>query len=225
MYKNSLLIFLSAVLVLSSCSEKSVFVESPDENIRMQLTISKEKQLQYHVVFLDSVVILESDMGFELTGGKVLGQNLEFGHIEYSTVDETWEPVYGERSEYRDNFEQAEVEIINLESGDVELSIIMRAYNEGIAFRYLFPTEEEITIVKENTQFSVPDEASFWVSSRAQSMITRQKLGEIADICDRPVLAKINSHVFMEIGEAALVDFARMKLMPDPSGKHALQCP
>ncbi|MCG8515593.1 MAG: glycoside hydrolase family 97 catalytic domain-containing protein, partial [Halanaerobiales bacterium] len=50
-----------------------------------------------------------------------------------------------------------------------------------------------------------------------------QKLSEVSIICERPLLAELSDTVFAALGEARLVDFARMKFEKDSSNSNKLK--
>ncbi|MEO0333401.1 MAG: glycoside hydrolase family 97 catalytic domain-containing protein, partial [Bacteroidota bacterium] len=56
-----------------------------------------------------------------------------------------------------------------------------------------------------------------WTSLRAQSEIRKIPIAQLSDssAVERPFLAQLSDSLFVTIGEAGLVDYARMKLLPD----------
>ena len=66
---------------------------------------------------------------------------------------------------------------------------------------------------QELTEFTYPTDPDLWASKRAQSEIIKRKLSELSFIVERPLLAELSDSVYTAIGEAALVDFARMKFV------------
>ena len=222
MNRNSLVILLCVFIGASSCVKQTVAIKSPDAQIKLFLSTDRSSRLQYSISFRDSVVIQESDLGFELAGGIHLGQNVQITSVERLHNDEDWTPVYGERSTYRDHYNQVQVSVSAKDTKKEEFTFTIRAYNEGIAFRYGFPGEKETRIMKEETQFTFPSGSVFWTSFRAQHKIIKQSFHDIKGEIERPVLVELNENTYLAVGEAALVDFARMKFIPDPEGKHSL---
>ncbi len=88
----------------------------------------------------------------------------------------------------------------------------IRVYNEGIAFRYEFENAKQTIIEAELTEFALPANSELWVSDKAQSEIIKRKISELNNTpVERPLLAQLNDSLFVALGEAALIDFARMK--------------
>ncbi len=57
----------------------------------------------------------------------------------HQPVDTTWHPDYGERSTVRDRYNSATLHMSRHDKSDYRLDVEVRAYDEGIAFRYFFP--------------------------------------------------------------------------------------
>ena len=51
--------------------------------------------------------------------------------------DETWSPVVGEQAEIRDYYEQASIVLEHITG--IDITVELRAYDTGVAFRYLAP--------------------------------------------------------------------------------------
>ena len=80
--------------------------------------------------------------------------------------DTVWKPVYGERSLVRDHYEEMTITLMRNKDARRKLQIQVRAYNEGIAFRYLLPEHPEggtdISIQNELTDFAMPEGTKAW---------------------------------------------------------------
>jgi alpha-glucosidase len=212
--KNAFLfpgIFILALAFKSCTSPNEVLVDSPNDKFRFELQV--EDSLLYYRAFFDNKEIIgKSLMGFEFSDKSMLPQNLSVKAIKKSKVVSEWKPVYGERSLYPEEYNQS---IVSIGSDDQEMpafELIIRAYNEGIAFKYGFENTGAVTIEEELTEFSLPEASEVWVSAHAQGEITRKKVTDLtSDPVERPLLAQLNDSLFVALGEAALVDFARMK--------------
>ena len=70
--------------------------------------------------------------------------------------DTVWHPVYGERSTIKDQYKAWSV-VINRQNSRDKLVLDIRAYNEGIAFRYRFPGGQYLKITDEFTEYTLPE--------------------------------------------------------------------
>ncbi|MDC1198287.1 glycoside hydrolase family 97 protein, partial [Algibacter sp.] len=86
---------------------------------------------------------------------------LEVIEISRSSVDETWKPVWGIHSQIRNHYNE-----IQLKLGEVaEQTVIFRAYDDGVAFRYEIPEGQtfDAAYAYEATQVSfVSEQPKAW---------------------------------------------------------------
>ena len=159
-------------------------------------------------------VIGPSQIGVTLADGTVVGDTIQVVEQAHSTVDQHWQPVYGEKSEYPEVYQES---LLTLEDDGYPFQLRVRAYNEGVAFRYEFTDDRgDRTIREERTEFALPPTASSWSSLYAQSDIRQMPIAQLPDSAavERPLLVQLADSLFVAIGEADVVNYARMKLLP-----------
>jgi len=77
-------------------------------------------------------------------------------------VNEQYTAIHGKRSQCSNSANEIVVSFEN--PGKAKMSLIIRAYNDGIAFRYEFPEKEGTFVVKDElTAYSVPDSTKRWL--------------------------------------------------------------
>ena len=194
-------------------------VESPDGKIMVSAGTGGSLPFSYTISVDGSEIIRESEIGFEVNGAQLPGNDANVISSHISEVRNSWKPVYGERSAVTDHYNQLKIKLKekNLPSGKCEITF--RVYNEGVAFNCTFfaaTGNDSLHIQKETTSFCFMENHDCWVSERAQSEIFKTKASSVAKPVDRPVLVEAGEYR-LAIGEAKLVDFARMKLI---SGKN-----
>lgn len=203
-------------VVLFSCNRiGKIEVKSPDGKIHVSFGISDSLGINYAVNFEDSVIIKDSKMGFQFEGNQVFGKNLEIVSVSEMTVNQTWNPLYGERSEIKDNYNKITIHLKEKNSAAREFDITFRVYNEGVAFNYtLLPHAENETlhIQKELTEFNFGENYDCWASERAQSEIHKISVNSISKPVERPLVVEAGN-CKVALGEAKLIDFARMKFV------------
>ncbi len=176
------LFFLLAALGLNVTAQP-VTLKSPDG--QMQLAFELRDGVPYYS--LDRAgqpVVLPSKMGFTLEWRDDLAHAFILKDQQYSTFDETWEPVWGEEAHIRNHYNEL---LVTLEQpiGSVEsmdgstktkatvMQIGFRLYNDGLGFRYEFPMEIEngkfnalvyFWIKEELTEFAMTgDHTAWWI--------------------------------------------------------------
>ena len=138
-------------------------IESPGGRLRFVLlaadTTGEGSPLLYSVLSGNDTVVEPSalNLRFDDRNGTGSWQAIpHIGKIALSAIalpDTVWRPPYGEQAEYRDRYNQFRV---SFPESDVRLCV--RAYDEGIAFRYEMPAEDLILkIGGELTEFNFPD--------------------------------------------------------------------
>ena len=228
----------------------------------MTFQLSAEGTPQYALNYEGQKVILPSDLGFEFRG-VLKAQKLVYNadgtiskidregtqqfyegfaveSIETASFDETWEPVWGEESQIRNNYNELLVNLVQ-KSTDKKMSIRFRLYDDGLGFRYEFPYQKNLSyfVIKEElTQFALAgDHTAWWLPGDYDTQeynFTESRLSEISEkmpqsICgnDSQTPFSINgvqtslqmrtdSGLYINIHEAALVDYPCMHLELDP---------
>ena len=159
--------------------------------------------------------------------------DLELRGEQRTTVDSTWTPLYGENARIRDHYNQL---VLHYEKGGngegviadgydkrkfYAMDVIVRAYDEGIAFRYHFPQTSNnlfLHITGERTSFRMPKGTMAWYEEWAQGPYELRPLsGEWLE-SERPLLLQIppsegQGGLYVALLEAAMKDYARGKFV------------
>lgn len=216
-----------------SISAKEIKIVSPDENYQMTV-YDRTGKIYYSVNYKNQPVILESLLGISGNeGSKAIESDassdnkatnewyddLQIDTVIQKSVDLAWSPVYGERSVYVDRYNDYTIDLSKINNPKNKQQIIVRAYNEGIAFRYHFLGNEYLHITREYTQYTLPEGTMAYFTSRAQAKYELLPLKNWSDECERPLLLELperNSPVqFVMLTEAEMIDYARTKFILD----------
>jgi alpha-glucosidase len=213
---------IGGVLLINPGKKGKLHLESPDGRLQLLVTVSEQGMLRYTVRYDGKEVVLPSRLGLVTGAGDTLGTaSALYEKSKHTGEDGWWRPVYGDRSRYRDHYNDA---IITLkEPDDYKWQVQFRAYNEGLAFRYYllqrYGAGDTVTIHRELTGFVFPAGSRAWVTYSAQGKYSRIPVQEIKRPAERPlVVEEPGDTTFVAVGEAALVDYARMRLGPDTTG-------
>ena len=94
------------------------------------------------------------------------------------------------------------------------MDIVLRAYDEGVAFRYHFPETSNglfLHLVGERTSFAFDEGTQAWYEEWAQGPYEKRLLkGEWFD-CERPLLLELPGGTYVALAEAGMKDYARGK--------------
>lgn len=149
-------------LPLVALAQPTTVLESPDHRIRIELTAA-DGTLSYAVSRDNHPVIASSALGLLTSQGALDGGTLRLSDTERSTVNETYHPVAGKTSSVADHYNQVELRLVG--KTNIRLDLVVRAYDDGIAFRYVLPQQAhvgDIGIDGEATRFVFPADYRCW---------------------------------------------------------------
>ncbi|MDP4623915.1 MAG: glycoside hydrolase family 97 protein [Akkermansiaceae bacterium] len=185
-------------------------VSSPDGQTSISFVLAEQGAPTYSVSYDGKPILLSSALGVKLKGDANLTEGFAIGSTSTSSKDETWKPLTGERSEIRDHYNELTVDLKKDEKP--ALQIKFRAYDEGIAFRYVFPEETgSFTITEELTQFSFADDHFCWDTKDPQHVYQRVPISKAGRDIERPLVVEVGDSPFVALGEARMVDYARLR--------------
>lgn len=235
-------------------------MDSPSGTLHMEFLMSPDGTPQYSLSCGDETVIRPSSLGFELRG-VLKAQKLDFEgeritktdakepfafnsdftveSVRSDSFDETWQPVWGEESEIRNNYNELAVDLRH--SSGRRMTVRFRLYDDGLGFRYEFPLQKDMAyfVIKEElTEFALGGDYTAWWTPGDYDTVEYQygctKVSEIGPNYDRYLNGndsqtpfskwgvqtclpmKTDSGLYVSIHEAACVDYATMLLVMDP---------
>ena len=213
-------------------------LQSPDGRLEAQFLIYPDGSPAYTLTFDGKDVIKPSKLGYKLIGGMDLTKDFTFEGSEHGVIDETWEPVWGEERQIRNNCNEMLVKL-KREDG-VAMNVRFRLYNDGLGFRYEFPMENRLTYFKvadEITQFALTgNHTAWWIAGDYDTQeynYTHSKLSEIRkyNAQERPYNAsqtvasamsvqtalqmKTDEGLYINIHEAEVLDYPTTNLELD----------
>ena len=212
---------------------------SPDGNVVLSFSLKADGTPTYKMTYKGKPVINESTLGFTLKKDEPLTNHFKVVSDSKSTFKETWEPVWGEEKEILNHYNELLVQLKQDKTNRL-MNIRFRVYNEGVGFRYEFPTQKELTyfvIAEENTQFAMTgDHTAWWIPGDYDTQeydYNESKLSEIRGLMKQSMTDNVSQFVFSPTGvqtalmmktkdglyinlhEAALVDYSLMNLNLD----------
>lgn len=200
-------------------------VASPDGQVQLTFATGADGDLEYRVRYRGAPVLAASQLGFLVDNGPPLARGFRIAAAERGQRDERWRPVAGERREIRDHCNTLLVQLVDDRTPPRALRLEFRAYDEGVALRYGFPgaAGDRIALTDELTEFRFAQDHACWPVYSAQGVYSRRRLAEVTKGCERPLTVDLGLGRWASVGEAALLDFARMRLQPSgqPNGLRA----
>jgi alpha-glucosidase len=214
----AILLTLTASAVLA---QDTLNVSSPDGRNRVGVA-TYEGRLYYILSRDRRPLLMPSRLGFEFKGAPPLRDNLRITGSKRATHDETWTQPWGEVARVRDHYNELRVSVVETAAPARRFDLVVRAFNDGIGFRYEFPAQPglgEFVISDELTQFNFADDAKAWWIPSNRSRLDRSEMlysvspVSVIDSIQTPLTMQTrDGKTFMVIHEANLVDYARMNL-------------
>ncbi len=216
-------LFLQAILAIMGAHGAAAFaaetVQSPDGAIAVTVDVTAEGRPFYKVAYRGEEVVGQSHLGFRFKDQPALEEALALTGARRASRDETFELPWGERRLVRDNYNELAVDFATNEKKPRRFSVRLRAFDDGIGFRYEFPDQKAMKsaeIVNELTEFRLPVDATYWwIPGRRWNRyeyLYRTTKADAIDIAHTPMTLKTKSGAHLSIHEAALVDYAGMAL-------------
>lgn len=205
-------------------------VASPDGRLALNISVAGG-QLAYTVARGTRQLVQSSALGLILADGSTLGADVEIAGTRTKKNDSTWEPVWGPDASVRDHYRELTVA---LRQGDGRVfDVIVRAYDDGIAFRYRIPVQPGLAtlgIVDEATEFALAGDPTAWWTERSwesagdenpQQSTPYSQMGA----SNLPATFRYADGTHLSIHEADLVDYAAMTIVPESGRLHAALVP
>ena len=236
--KYSLLIAMTGVIAgmgLAPAQADAARIASPSGDIVLTADVVDSVPV-YSLTFKGKDVILPSRLGLELADGPDMMDGFCLTSTQTASFDETWQPVWGENSHIRNNYNEL---LLKMDQPRCyrKMDVRFRVYDDGIGLRYEFPQDGVLTyfiIKEEHTQFAMTgDHTAWWIAGDYDTQeydYTESRLSQIRRLMPEAISSNASQTLFSPTGvqtslqmktddglyinlhEAALVDYSCMHL-------------
>lgn len=159
-----------------------------------------------------------------------------------SVSDTKWTPVWGDVKEIRDNYNQLSVNLSQKGDNAIQFNIIFKVFDDGVGFRYEFPQQKNLghfIVSAEKTEFHLTgDHKAFWIPGDYDSNEFSPNVTDLSEVnaedpkyaanifahqffdkeaVQTPLMLKSKDGLYINIHEAALVNYPAMNLHIDKS--------
>jgi len=237
-----LLVLLLGLVFINARATETITIRSIDQNIQLTVNHGDNGNITYAVQYKGRNVILPSLLGFKLKTPEFDLNSFNLVHVDSSAVDDYWKPVWGEVSTIHNQYKQLLITVSDRGNSGIQLQIVFRVFNEGVGFRYIFPQQDKLNhfiIADELTEFALTgDHTTFWIpgdfdtneyrynhtrlsevdaSSSKMSQEIQAKTFFDKNAVQTPLMMKSNEGLYINIHEAALVNYPAMDIVIDKS--------
>ncbi len=228
------LLFLFCALSVSIINAQSVL--SPSKALQLDFKLDVIGKPSYSVSYKNKPIVFQSSLGIKLKDSNDLASNFSIDSIVKKAVNETWQPVLGEQSNIKNNYNEMIVALTQ-SSTSRKITIIFRIFDEGVAFRYEFPKQEKLNyfvISDEVSEFNLTaNHKVFWLPGDFDTNEYNFEETRISEIntdnvnlnngigfkaitnkfaVQTPLMMKSSDGIYLNIFEAAVVNYPVMQL-------------
>lgn len=211
-------------------------ISSPSNKLLVDFRLSERGEPLYEVFLGKQVVIKPSKLGIVLRDAPPLLQGFTRVQADTLTHRDVWQPLWGEVREITNHYRELAVTLRQTETNRT-LILRFRAFDDGMALRYEFPAQPDLTyfvVADEKNQFQLAgDHKTFWipgdydsneypyytsllsevdatVANRHTEIGCRTIIGK--NFIQTPLLMNSAEGLYISLHEAALINYPAMHL-------------
>jgi alpha-glucosidase len=226
--KEIVLVFLFACIYpcCFASGNSPVRLQSPDKKILYEFEI-RNGQPGYRVSYEGKLLVDFSVMDIIFNGDSLI-QGVRLEKSVRTDSIERYSLLTGRSSWVDDYYRQLSIYLVETNRPNRRVRVKVRAFNDGLAFRYIFPGSngDSLVIKQERSAFQIygnprvhalvlPD---YYSSHEGNYLHRSYHELPVDSLMDMPMLFEYPDNLFMAITEAALLDYAGMYLVKTQSG-------
>jgi len=221
--KSVALILSSLLLTLSGfvAGATEARLTSPDG--KLAVVVTDTNGLRYRVEVDGKPVVTESRLGLEFQDGTRFGPTAIVTKTRNDHRDNSWQNHFGQRRVVRDRWQELQ---LTLKDQDRSFGFIVRAYDDGVAFRYDLPKSSGLghfVLTNELTEFHFAGDFNCWAGEESESAENQYPARKLSAIPARsregrafqsvlPLLVETPAG-YVAVAESDVLDWAGMSLV------------
>lgn len=220
--------------MLAACvargDDGSAKVASPDGQIEFTLLTGDGAagsafggQLAYRVTFGGKPLFERSLLALQIQNQPTLGDAVKILSAKTGGANETYTVVHGKANPIHNEYRSVAVELVETAGMHRRLNLEARAFNDGVAFRYLVPEQtalREVRLASEQTEFRYAKEATayplylngFRTSFEDNYHVLPLSAIHPGELIGLPFLAEVPGVAWVAVTEAYIDNYAGMYL-------------
>ena len=232
-------LLLCCLMVWGAAAARAEDLQSPNKQLTLSVNVQADGVPTYRLTYKGRTVLKTSKLGLELQKAPALTSGFTQTAATRRSVDESWSPVWGEVKTIRNHYNELAVTLTQ-PATKREMRVRFRLFDDGLGFRYEFPRQPELAyfvVKEERTQFVLSgDQKAFWLpgdyDTQEYSTVT-SNLSQVRGLMkgavtgnasqttfsptglQTPLMLKSPDGLYINIHEAALIDYSCMSLELD----------
>jgi alpha-glucosidase len=229
-------LLVSAVIMASATGSAMAaehVLDSPDKSLTITFS-DTDGRARYAVARKGKPLLTPSPLGLALDKGGALSTRLAITGAVRTSVDQTYDLVVGKTRTVRDHYNELTVDLAEAGPAGRKLRVIARAYDDGVAFRYVLPDQPNlagVAIRGEETRFDFAADDRCWAlnlgrfgtSHEGEYDLIQASKFRASALFELPVVCQTADGTTFALAEADLKDFAGLYLSGRGDGGLGLQ--
>ena len=155
MLRQTILTMTCLLMGLAVSAQNTHQVISPDSSIMTEVTVANGN-ISYTVAKDGNLILSPSTIAVSLSDGSAYDGSVKLRKISKSSHDETVDALFYKKSKVRDNYNQLTLEFKTFD-------LIFRAYDAGVAYRFVSKSKTPFRVTAETAEFAFPDDWNMYV--------------------------------------------------------------
>jgi len=203
------LLVLPALLLLPLAARSvPITTTSPDGQLAVTLDISASGAATYSLAAHGQPLLTASALGLDFgAAGKMPGLGWKMGNTRTRSVNSIWKPVWGKRAVVPDRFHETILEFACSNAPFDRMTITVRAYDDGIAFRYDIPADAkgiQTNAVGDLAEYNFAGDFTAWFYNNEHHNLGPDKLSGITGNRQPVMTVRAAAEAFLAVHEADL---------------------
>lgn len=155
--KSYILLLILAIICCRTpvSAQKQFLVQSPDNELKVNISVGNT--IEYSVSHNGDLMIANSPISMSLTNGMSFGINPRIAKLSTKTLNDTITASVYKRKEIADTYNEL---ILKFKEG---FSLVFRAYNDGIAYRFISDLKKPFEVKSEEVNFNFPTDQKAYI--------------------------------------------------------------
>jgi alpha-glucosidase len=214
--------------IATRASSQTLNLSSPSRNISIRFELkslaspyASGVRAYYRVSYKGHAVLMDSPLGLTFAGAPSLDHDFVISGTRTDTRNFSWQDRINDNRIVRDHYNQLLVHLQERAAPYRRLDLIFRAYDSGVAFRYILPRQQNLQrfrLTKEDTGFYFSQRASAFAlnlekfTTAYEGEFNPVSVSDIrpSSVVGLPLLVHISAGPWLALTEADLENYAGM---------------
>ena len=162
-----LALLLSPLVAVSICAADIPKVSSPDG--KLSVNIQSASGLTYSIDLDGAPLLIASRLGLSFEGGLQLGENVQVLDSKIRANNTAWKDDFGKFSTVKDRYCELTLRLRENRPSPaeaVDFEVLVRAYDDGVALRYVLPKQKSLgqfKLTEDRTEFLFTGDHRVWI--------------------------------------------------------------